>query len=167
MKVLVADKNAERAERVAKEVGGEALVFGIANYDAAKAALAGHTVDVLVNNAGWDRFQNFVDTDPAEWDARIDINLRGPLNMHHLVLPGMLERGSGRRASGRRESRSTPPAGAGSFRFPRPSPARLRARASPSTWCVSARPTRRSCAVFWARAKPGRRSTTRWCARSR
>jgi 2-hydroxycyclohexanecarboxyl-CoA dehydrogenase len=96
MKVIVADRNREAAERVAREVGGEALVFDISKYDAAKAALTGRLVDVLVNNAGWDRFQNFVDTDPREWDALIDINLRGPLHMHHLVLPGMLQRGSGR-----------------------------------------------------------------------
>jgi 2-hydroxycyclohexanecarboxyl-CoA dehydrogenase len=96
MKVLVADKNAERAERVAREVGGEALVFDIARYDEAKSAIAGRAIDVLVNNAGWDRFQNFVDTDPKEWDALIDINLRGPLNMHHIVLPQMMARGAGR-----------------------------------------------------------------------
>jgi 2-hydroxycyclohexanecarboxyl-CoA dehydrogenase len=96
MKVLVADKNREAAERVAREVKGEALVFDISKYEEAKAALADETVDVLVNNAGWDRFQNFVDTKPQDWEALIDINLRGPLNMHHLVLPGMLQRGRGR-----------------------------------------------------------------------
>ena len=52
--------------------------------------------DILVNNAGWDRFQNFLDTDPAEWEELIAINLRGPLNMHHLVLPQMAARGAGR-----------------------------------------------------------------------
>jgi 2-hydroxycyclohexanecarboxyl-CoA dehydrogenase len=96
MKVLVADRNREAAERVAKEVNGKALVFDISKYDDAKKALAAETIDVLVNNAGWDRFQNFTDTKPEEWDALIDINLRGPLNMHHLVVPGMLQRGSGR-----------------------------------------------------------------------
>jgi 2-hydroxycyclohexanecarboxyl-CoA dehydrogenase len=95
-RVLVADRNREAAERVAKEVGGTALVFDISSYDDARKALEGKTVDVLVNNAGWDRFQNFVDTKPEEWDALIDINLRGPLNMHHLVVPGMLERSNGR-----------------------------------------------------------------------
>jgi 2-hydroxycyclohexanecarboxyl-CoA dehydrogenase len=94
MKVLVADKNREAATRVAAE--GKALVFDISKYADAQKALHGEAVDVLVNNAGWDRFQNFVDTDPKDWDALIDINLRGPLNMHHLVLPGMLERGQGR-----------------------------------------------------------------------
>jgi 2-hydroxycyclohexanecarboxyl-CoA dehydrogenase len=96
LRVLVADKNREAAERVAKEIKGKALVFDIANYEQAKAALADETVDVLVNNAGWDRFQNFVDTKPGEWEALIDINLRGPLNMHHLVLPQMLARAAGR-----------------------------------------------------------------------
>ena len=94
--ILVADRNREAAERVAREVGGKALVFDISKYQEAKSAVAGETVDVLVNNAGWDRFQNFVDTEPKDWEALIDINLRGPLNMHHLVLPQMISRGSGR-----------------------------------------------------------------------
>jgi 2-hydroxycyclohexanecarboxyl-CoA dehydrogenase len=95
-RVLVADRNGEAAERVAREVSGQALVFDISKYHEAKAALAGQAVDVLVNNAGWDRFQNFVDTQPEDWEALIDINLRGPLNMHHVVLPGMVARGTGR-----------------------------------------------------------------------
>jgi 2-hydroxycyclohexanecarboxyl-CoA dehydrogenase len=95
-RVLVADVNAEAAERVAREVEGEALAFDIADYAAAQRALAGRPVDVLVNNAGWDRFQNFVDTKPEEWERLLDINLRGPLNMHHLVVPRMLARGAGR-----------------------------------------------------------------------
>jgi 2-hydroxycyclohexanecarboxyl-CoA dehydrogenase len=94
--LLVADRNREAAERVAREVNGTPLVFDISRYEDAKRALGSHRIDVLINNAGWDRFQNFVDTDPKEWEALIDVNLRGPLNMHHLVLPGMLERGSGR-----------------------------------------------------------------------
>jgi len=95
-RVLVADVNADAAERVAKEIKGRALAFDIADHAAAKAAIGGEAIDVLVNNAGWDRFQNFVDTKPDEWERLIDINLRGPLNMHHLVVPQMLSRGAGR-----------------------------------------------------------------------
>ena len=95
-KVLVADRNRAAAEGTAGQLKGAALVFDVADYSAAKRALERQDVDILVNNAGWDRFQNFVDTKPEEWDALIDINLRGPLNMHHLVVPGMLERSSGR-----------------------------------------------------------------------
>ena len=45
---------------------------------------------------GFDRFANFLDTEPELWDAIIDVNLRGTLNMHHVVLPGMRDRGWGR-----------------------------------------------------------------------
>ncbi len=53
-------------------------------------------IDVLVNNAGWDLFVPFLDTEPDDWARLIDINLVGALNMHHAVLPGMVERGAGR-----------------------------------------------------------------------
>jgi len=95
-RLLVADRVRDAAERVAAECKGTALVFDIADYAAAKAALAERAVDVLVNNAGWDRFQNFAETKPEEWEQLIAINLRGPLNMHHVVLPQMLARGRGR-----------------------------------------------------------------------
>ena len=72
-RVLVADRARQSAERVAAEVSGTALVFDIADYGAAKAAIGEHSIDVLVNNAGWDRFQNFVDTKPEEWE-KLEVN---------------------------------------------------------------------------------------------
>jgi len=54
------------------------------------------SLDVLVNNAGWDVFKPFTKTVPAEWDKLIAINLTGALHMHHAVLPGMAARGAGR-----------------------------------------------------------------------
>ena len=53
-------------------------------------------VDVLVNNAGWDKAAPFLDTDRALWEKIIAINLMGPLHMHHAVLRGMKARGRGR-----------------------------------------------------------------------
>jgi len=53
-------------------------------------------VQVLVNNAGFDHFANFLDTSPQQWESIIDVNLRGTLNMHHVVLPIMREQGWGR-----------------------------------------------------------------------
>jgi len=105
-KVGVFDKNRDGASRVADAIaqaGGQALVSGvdIADYAAVGKAIGqfeselGPT-DVLVNNAGWDRFVNFVDTTPELWDQLIAINLRGPLNMSHFVLKGMVTRGHGR-----------------------------------------------------------------------
>ena len=96
-KVLVADKNRDSAEKVAHSIHAKSLVFDISDYAAAERAVAScGEINILVNNAGWDRFQNFLDTDPAEWEELIAINLRGPLNMHHLVLPQMAARGAGR-----------------------------------------------------------------------
>ena len=54
------------------------------------------SIDVLVNNAGWDVFCPFTKTTPDQWDKLIAINLTGALHMHHAVLPGMVARKSGR-----------------------------------------------------------------------
>jgi 2-hydroxycyclohexanecarboxyl-CoA dehydrogenase len=53
-------------------------------------------VSFLVNNAGWDRAQNFLDTAPDFWRKVIAVNLFGPLNVSHVVLRGMAARGFGR-----------------------------------------------------------------------
>src|SRR5258708_19759865 len=104
--VGVVDKNLEGANKIANEItkaGGKAFVSGvdIADYAAVSKAIArfeseAGPTDVLVNNAGWDRFVNFVDTTPELWDQLIAINLRGPINMSHVVLKGMVTRGHGR-----------------------------------------------------------------------
>jgi 2-hydroxycyclohexanecarboxyl-CoA dehydrogenase len=52
-------------------------------------------IDVLVNNAGGDRFAFFVDTDEASWDAVLDVNLKGAMACTHAVLSGMFERKRG------------------------------------------------------------------------
>jgi 2-hydroxycyclohexanecarboxyl-CoA dehydrogenase len=61
-----------------------------------KAVAAAGAVDILVNNAGWDMFKPFLATDPAFWQKIISINLVGPMNLLHCVLPGMAERGGGK-----------------------------------------------------------------------
>jgi 2-hydroxycyclohexanecarboxyl-CoA dehydrogenase len=105
-RVAVFDIDADAAARTAariSEAAGTAQAFAcdITDYAAcgnavraAEAALG--PVDVLVNNAGWDVFRPFVDTTPEDWQKIIAINLTGPLNMHHAVLPGMVERKRGR-----------------------------------------------------------------------
>jgi len=52
-------------------------------------------VDVLVNNAGTDRFSFFVHTDPELWDFVLAVNLRGTIAVTHAVLDGMQRRGRG------------------------------------------------------------------------
>ncbi|GAA0364139.1 SDR family oxidoreductase [Actinoallomurus spadix] len=50
--------------------------------------------DVLVHNAGVSVVEPFVDGDPASWDLMWKINLRAPMYLTRLLLPGM--RGWGR-----------------------------------------------------------------------
>jgi len=105
-RVGVLDIDDEAAVRTARAVTGaggtaHAGTADVTDYDAVVRAVDGlesalGPVDVLVNNAGWDRFANFLDTEPALWDRILGVNLRGPLNMHHVVLPRMRGRGTGR-----------------------------------------------------------------------
>jgi len=53
-------------------------------------------VDVLVNNAGWDRMKPFMKTEPAFWSKVIDINFKGMLNTTYAVAGDMMERNSGK-----------------------------------------------------------------------
>jgi 2-hydroxycyclohexanecarboxyl-CoA dehydrogenase len=69
----------------------------ITDYEAVKTAVeAAEPADILVNNAGWDMFKPFLKTDPAFWQKIIAINLLGPMNLLHCVLPGMVARGGGK-----------------------------------------------------------------------
>jgi 2-hydroxycyclohexanecarboxyl-CoA dehydrogenase len=100
-RVGVFDKNLDGAKKVAGEIKGFASGVDITDYAAVGKAIAqfekdAGPTDVLVNNAGWDKFVNFVDTTPELWDQIIAINLRGPVNMSHVVLKGMVARGHGR-----------------------------------------------------------------------
>src|SRR5260370_37251284 len=64
-----------------------------AEGERARAALG--PIDVLVNNAGTDRFAFFVNSDEELWDFVLGVNLRGVLAVTHAVLPGMHELGRG------------------------------------------------------------------------
>jgi 2-hydroxycyclohexanecarboxyl-CoA dehydrogenase len=53
-------------------------------------------IDVLVNNAGWDRMGLFLDTDEDTWDRIIAVNLKAMLYVCKTVLPHMVVRGAGK-----------------------------------------------------------------------
>lgn len=105
-KIAIFDLNAASADEVVEGIktnGGTAIgcAVDITDHDAVNEAVARieatlGPIDVLVNNAGWDHADRFVNTTPALWQKLISINLVGPLNLHHAVLKGMLERGHGR-----------------------------------------------------------------------
>jgi 2-hydroxycyclohexanecarboxyl-CoA dehydrogenase len=104
--VGIFDLDAAAGEKVTSEIkagGGRASLHAvdITDYDAVARAVASFEsafgpVSFLVNNAGWDRAANFLDTTPDFWRKVVAINLFGPLNMNHVVLRGMAARGFGR-----------------------------------------------------------------------
>lgn len=105
-KVGVFDLDLAAAARTADNIassGGEAKAYqaDITDHAAVTRAVEAFEreigpTDVLVNNAGWDKFAYFLTTEPDLWRKIIAINLEGPINLHHVVLKGMQARRSGR-----------------------------------------------------------------------
>jgi 2-hydroxycyclohexanecarboxyl-CoA dehydrogenase len=90
-------------ETAAQCAGGQAKAYGVDITDRQQIETAVASFETvcgpvqgLANVAGWDTPRSFLDTDRALWDKVIQINLYGPLNMHHVVARGMAERGFGR-----------------------------------------------------------------------
>jgi len=100
--VVVTDVNEVSAKETAASLGGDAagIVTDVTSRDSVDAMVSlvmnqFGRIDVLVNNAGWDKVGPFVESDPADWDRIIQINLYGVFNASRAVLPVMAEQGSG------------------------------------------------------------------------
>jgi 2-hydroxycyclohexanecarboxyl-CoA dehydrogenase len=100
-RVAVTDVDLEGARTVAGEIDGAAFELDVRSTASIAAAVAATEsalgpVDVLVNNAGYDEWAWFTDTDADLWDRVLAVNLRGVIAVTHAVLPGMQERRRGR-----------------------------------------------------------------------
>lgn len=104
--VGVADINlagAQDTEQLVRGDGGKALAVhvDITQFAAVQAAV-GRTretfgpVGILVNNAGWDRIEPFMQNSPELWDKVIGINLKGPIHCCRAVLDDMIAAGGGK-----------------------------------------------------------------------
>lgn len=109
--VAVNDARAERAEECAAAIvaaGGRAAasVFDVTDYAAVTAAVdavvAEHgRIDILVNNAGNGgvggmAVKQFRDTEPADWEGPLRVNLYGVLHCCRAVINRMRDQGHGR-----------------------------------------------------------------------
>lgn len=100
--VAVTDVDPTTASDTAAEIGGRAIGIraDVTDPDSVRAMVEQvrgtfGRIDVLVNNAGWDKAGPFVDSDPADWDKIIQVNLYGVLHTSQAVVPVMISQGSG------------------------------------------------------------------------
>jgi len=104
--VVVGDVDREGGQAVVAEASAQGLSLAyipldLTSADSARefvrqAAAARGRIDGLVNAAGWDRVEPFMENDPRLWEKLIGINLLGPIRLTRHVLDHMVEAKSGR-----------------------------------------------------------------------
>jgi 3-oxoacyl-[acyl-carrier protein] reductase len=100
-KVIVADINLDAVKAAAAQIAGaHAYVIDVTDRASIQAAvdqiMQQHgRIDILVNNAGITQDARLVKMTEAQFDSVIDVNLKGVFNCTQLVVPHMLEAGSG------------------------------------------------------------------------
>lgn len=92
--VTICDVNADAAQELADELGGDTFIADLADT----AALDGLQldVDILVNNAGIQRVAPIHEFDPEAWRLINRLMVEAPFLLVRSALPGMYERGFGR-----------------------------------------------------------------------
>lgn len=102
--LVITGRRRERLDELARQLAPtpvHILTFDVRDRAAVNAAVASlpaefRTIDVLVNNAGGAHgLAPIQDGDPNDWDAMLDSNVKGLLNVSQAVLPGMKERQQG------------------------------------------------------------------------
>ncbi len=103
--ITIGDIDAEHAATVAelcakKRVGAQSLKTNVVEFDEVQAMFRAAvdkfgTVDVLVNNVGWDELMFFTKTTPQLWRKIIDINYLSVLNCTRAALDIMIPKKSG------------------------------------------------------------------------
>ena len=104
--VIVADLNEEGGQATVDDIrksGGKAEFEKInltdrESINAFASAVLGRvgTVDILVNSAGWDLMEKFIESKPETWDTVIAINYTGPVHLCHHFAPCMMAQGKGK-----------------------------------------------------------------------
>jgi 2-hydroxycyclohexanecarboxyl-CoA dehydrogenase len=95
--VVIGDIDLTAAREHAARIGAVAIELDVADPPAVHRALGqAGPFAILVNNAGFDDFAYFTDTDPARWRRVLAVNLEGVLACTHAVLPAMQRAGYGR-----------------------------------------------------------------------
>jgi len=104
--VVIADIQGDLAEIVAAEIksqGGQALAIkmDVTNYKEVNAGVNQvlemfGKIDILINNAGWDMPGDFMEQTEEYWDKILNLNLKGPIIVSHIVLKSMIKQNRGK-----------------------------------------------------------------------
>ncbi|MEV0588888.1 3-hydroxybutyrate dehydrogenase [Nonomuraea sp. NPDC050310] len=94
-RVLVVDKNAESAGKVAAETGGVAVAADLAEPGFAER-LPDERVDIVVNNAGFQHVAPVEEFPPEVFAAILKVMVEAPFLITRRYLPGMYAQGWGR-----------------------------------------------------------------------
>ena len=100
-KVMLVARDGALVQRVAGEIGGDALACDVSDYAAVAHAVSATRkrfggLDILVNNAGViEPIADLAASDPAVWARNIQINLVGAYYAVRAVLDGMMTAGGG------------------------------------------------------------------------
>ncbi len=101
--MVVSDVVEESARETAGAIGGGAvgLRADVTSKESVEAMVEEVVdrfgrVDVLVNNAGWDKVEPFLKSNESDWERVIAINLYGTLHCCKAVLPVMVEQEYGK-----------------------------------------------------------------------
>jgi 2-hydroxycyclohexanecarboxyl-CoA dehydrogenase len=105
-RVFVGDIDETGGRAVAEQAAGDGLALEFLPLDLTRGeaveafAAAVHArvgrIDGLVNGAGWDRIQPFMENPPEMWDRLLQINLLGAVRLTRAVLPPMIEARAGK-----------------------------------------------------------------------
>lgn len=102
-RIILCGRRQERLDSISTSLSCDTLTlnFDVRDRAAVKERLSSlpddwKKIDVLVNNAGNAHgLSKIQDGDIDDWDAMIDINVKGLLYVSRAILPGMVERNSG------------------------------------------------------------------------
>ncbi|MBT8544473.1 3-oxoacyl-ACP reductase FabG [Polynucleobacter paneuropaeus] len=100
-KVMIADISMEAVKTAAAQIpNAEAFVVNVTDRANIQIALdqileRHGQIDILINNAGITQDARLIKMTEAQFDAVIDVNLKGVFNCTQLVVPHMLEKGKG------------------------------------------------------------------------
>jgi NADP-dependent 3-hydroxy acid dehydrogenase YdfG len=94
--VFAVGRNEKLLFELSRECGAHAIKADVRDTQLIADHLSQVEVDILVNNAGiLSSRASFHEIDPAEIDAMIDVNLKAPMHLTRLLLPGMVKRKRG------------------------------------------------------------------------